>query len=127
MVCQFDACVQVLLALLGLGVAELREQLPKQQTQQQQSQQGQRTFDRAAHRSGWGRRDSARRGRMIEIGQTLVLLLGWRRQGLICTVYAGAWATAPRLRTIRPYTRNGLACLSLWQSASPAIGCRWSR
>ncbi|MNE43764.1 hypothetical protein D3C80_1379580 [compost metagenome] len=46
--------LQALLAQVGLGMAELGEQLPQQQAQQNQGQQGQRTLDRPAQGSGGG-------------------------------------------------------------------------
>ncbi|MCY1179525.1 hypothetical protein D9M73_199300 [compost metagenome] len=74
---------QALLAQVGLGMAELGEQLSQQQAQQDQDEQGQRTFDRAAQGSGGSHGHGTQRRRRSEIGQAMVLRLGWRWQGLI--------------------------------------------
>ncbi len=55
MVGQFGTGGQALLAQVGLGMAELGEQLPQQQTQQNQGEQGQRPLERATQvRAGRG-------------------------------------------------------------------------
>ncbi len=57
---QFGRVFQTLVAQLGLGKAELREQLPQQQPEQNQGEQCQRTLDRPAQ-TGSGRLGRATR------------------------------------------------------------------